>query len=174
MLSPSQGEVDSETLKTITKDEVLSLLKTYIHPDSPTRSKISLHLCSQQTPSPRVSLKAADALLVHFKAAGIPVKEAEFNAAAAMQLSVAVHQAAWVNYFEVDDPTFDKKVAKHLVELIATVAKQYPVKEDGEGTATLREGAVYIDDLAALKSRLMLSKAATPVENYSDLTGSKL
>lgn len=91
-----------------------------------------------------------------------------------MQLSVAVHQAAWKKYFEVDDPNFDKKVAAHLVDLIATVAKQYPVKEVGSSSRGLREGTVYVEDLASLKSRLLLSEAATPVENYSDLTGSKL
>lgn len=91
-----------------------------------------------------------------------------------MQLSVAVHQAAWKKYFEVDDPSFDKKVAAQLVDLIATVAKQYPVKEDGAGSRGLREGTVYVQDMASLKSRLMLSEAATPAENYSDLTGSKL
>lgn len=132
-----------------------------------------MHLCSQQAPSPRVSLKAAHVLLGHFKAAGIPVKVKEFNETAALQLSTAIHQKAWRDYFEKDDPTFDKKIAAELVELIAKVAKQHPVEGEG-GAVPIKEGTIYIDSVAALKRRLLLSPAATPVENYSDLTGSKL
>lgn len=145
----------------------------YVHPDSPSRSKISVHLCSQKFPSPRVSLRAAHVLLGHFKAAGIPVKETEFNATAKLQLSTVVHQTAWRDYFEKDDPTFDKRIAAELVDLIAKVAKQHPV-EDGSVDGKLKEGAVYIDNMAVLKSRLTLGPAAVPVETYSDLSESKL
>lgn len=163
-----------EIIKTLTKEDISSFLMTYVHPDSPTRSKISVHLCSQQSPSPRVSLKAAHVLLEHFKAASIPVNEKEFNAMAGLHLSTAIHQKAWRDYFEKDDPTFDKKIAAELVDLIVKVAKQHPVVEEGGAEARLREGAVYIDSVAALKRKLMLGPAATPVENYSDLAGSKL
>lgn len=162
-----------EIIKTLSKEDISSFLMTYVHPDSPTRSKISVHLCSQQSPSPRVSLKAAHVLLGHFKAAGIPVNEKEFNATAGLQLSTAIHQKAWRDYFEKDDPTFDKKIAADLVDLIVKVAKQHPVEEGG-AEARLREGTVYVDSVAALKRKLMLGPAATPVENYSDLAGSKL
>lgn len=118
-------------------------------------------------------MKAAHVLLGHFKAAGIPVNEKEFNATAGLQLSTTIHQKAWRDYFEKDDPTFDKKIAADLVDLIVKVAKQHPVEEGG-AEARLREGTVYIDNVAALKRKLMLGPSATPVENYSDLAGSKL
>jgi len=166
-------EFEAEILKSLSKDDVLAFLMAYVHPNSPTRSKLSVHLCSQKSQSPRVSAKAANVLLGHFKAAGIPVKEAEFNAAAKLQLSTDVHQAAWRNYFEKEDPTFDKKIAAELVDLIAKVAKQHPL-EDDHADGKLKEGAVYIDNVAALKSRLTLGPAATPVEAYPNLSGSKL
>lgn len=167
------GDLEADIVKSLSKDDVLSFFMAYVHPDSPTRSKLSVHLCSQKSPSPRVSLKAAQVLLAHFKAAGIPVKEAEFNAAAKLQLSTDVHQAAWRDYFEKDDPAFDKKIAAELVDLIAKVAKQYPLEDDSVD-GKLKDGTVYIDNMAALKSRLLLGPAATPLETYSDLSESKL
>jgi insulysin len=167
------GESETETVRSLSKNDVLSFLMAYVHPDSPTRSKISVHLCSQKFPSPRVSLRAAHVLLERFKAVGIPVKEAEFNAAARLQLPTDVHQTAWRDYFEKDDPTFDKRIAAELVDLIAKVAKQYPVEGDSVD-GKLKEGAVYIDNMAALRSRLTLGPAAVPIETYSDLSGSKL
>ena len=148
---------------------------TYIHPSSPTRSKLSIHLSSQKAPSPRVSLKAAEVLLGQFKAAGVPVQEGPYNAAAKLELSANIHQAQWKTYFE-NDPTFDEKVAAELVESIARVAKKYPVEEkvvESEGIVKPVHAPVYIDEVSALKARMTLGKAAIPVENWSDL-GSKL
>lgn len=163
-------------IKTLTKDDVATLFATYIHHDSPSRSKVSVHLCSQQTPSPRVSIKAADVLMHHFKDAGVPVKEKEYTAASSLQLSVVLHQKTWKDYFDKEDPTFDRKIAAELIEMIPKVAKQFPVQElsGAPGDVRLREGTVYVDSIPALKRRLMLGPAAIPVEAYSDLAVSKL
>ena len=91
-----------------------------------------------------------------------------------MEFTVAVNQGVWTEFFRKDMPDFDKAVAAQLVALIAKLAKLHPVKSAVEADARLRDGTVYIDDVVSLKSRLTLSKAATPVEVYSDLAGSKL
>jgi len=169
-----QREIDAEAIQTVTRAEVLSLFTEFIYPESPTRSKLSVHLRSQTAPSPRLSLAASAILLQHLKAAGIPVQEVPYNAAAAMQLTVAINQSVWAGFFEKDMPAFNKTVASELVALIAKLAKLHPVIGDGtDAEVKLREGTVYIDDMAALKCTLTLSKAASPVEVYSDL-GSKL
>lgn len=162
-------------IRKLTKDDVAKFFAEYIHQDSPCRAKLSVHLCSQQTPSPRVSIKAADVLMHLFKDAGVPVKEKEYTAASSLQLSVVLHQKTWRDYFDKEDPMFDRKIAADLIEMIPKIAKQYPVIEKGAtGEAKLREGAVYVDSIPALKRRLMLGPAAIPVDSYSDLTGSKL
>jgi insulysin len=167
-------EVECETLKTITKDEVLSLLMTHIHPSSRTRSKLSVHTYSQTVPSPRMSLAASAELLKHLKAAGIPVQEGPYNAAAAMQFSVAVNQTAWRDYFEKDMPEFNKKTAAQLIALMPKLVKMYPLEEAGsDAPVKLPEGTIFIEDIAEFKSTLPLGKAAHPVEIYSDF-GSKL
>lgn len=114
-------------------------------------------------------------LLEHLKAAGIPVQEAPYNAAAAMELTVDTNQTVWTQFF-AKDPTFDKVVAVNLIKMIDTFAKKYPAasRPNEAAEAKLVEGTEFIDDLATLKARLTLSKAATPVEIYSDLVGSKL
>jgi len=166
-------EIECETLRTITKDEVLSLFMSHIHPSSPTRSKLSAHFCSQVGPSPRMSLAASAELLKHLKAAGIPVQEVPFNAAAAMQSSVTVNQNYWTAFFEKDMPEFDKGVAAHLIALMPKLAKMYPHEEPGSaGPVKLPGDTIFIDNIAEFKSTLPLSKAAFPVEVYTDF-GSK-
>jgi len=164
-------EIECETLRTITKDEVLSLLMTHIHPSSLTRSKISAHFCSQVAPSPRMSLAASAELLKHLKAAGIPVQEGPFNAAAAMQFSVQVNQNFWTSFFEKDMPEFDKGVAAHLIALMPKLAKMYPHEEPGSaGPVKLPENTIFIENIAEFKSTLPLGKASFPVEVYADFS----
>jgi hypothetical protein len=167
------GEFEAEILKSLSKDDVLAFSWLMSIPTHPLEASFQF-IFAPRNRGHLVSLsRLRNVLLAHFKAAGIPVKEAEFNAAAGLQLSTDVHQAAWRNYFEKEDPTFDKKIAAELVDLIAKVAKQHPLEED-HADGKLKEGAVYIDNMAALKSRLMLGPAATPVEAYPNLSGSKL
>jgi hypothetical protein len=110
--------------------------------------------------------------LEHLKAAGIPVEEGPYNQGAEMELPVEFNQKLWAAYFTEQSPEFDKTVAKDLVELIAKLAKQYPVEDpddDEIDAVKLGEGTVYVDDLAALRSSLTLGKAAKPMEIYNDL-----
>ena len=50
--------VTSKLLETVTKDEMLSLFLTRVHPSSPSRSKLSVHMISQKTRPKRVSVEA--------------------------------------------------------------------------------------------------------------------
>lgn len=121
-----------------------------------------------------MSLTASAELLKHLKAAGIPVQEVPFNAAAAMQFSVTVNQNYWTAFFEKDMPEFDKGVAAHLIALMPKLAKMYPHEEPGSaGPVKLSGDTIFIDNIAEFKSTLPLSKAAFPVEVYTDF-GSKL
>jgi insulysin len=148
---------------------------TYIHPSSPTRSKLSVHSCSQKSSPPRVSLEASALLLKHFKAANVPVEEGPYNALAKLQLPSSSVQDTWRKYFEKDDPRFDPKLAQQLLELIPKLAKQHPVLEiENDGLTKPVHAPVYVDDIAALKARMTLGKAAIPVENWLDLSVSKL
>jgi insulysin len=54
------GERDAD-LEEITKKDVLLFMK-HIHPSSPSRSKLSVHLVSQKLPSPKIiTIAAAEA-----------------------------------------------------------------------------------------------------------------
>ena len=171
--APGPGDVASETLRAISKPEALSLLITYVHPSSFTRSKVSAHLRSQAGPSPKTSRAASAVFLERLKAAGIPVQEEPYNERAEAELPVDLNQKLWSTFFKDQRPDFDKMVAKELVELIAKLAKQYPVKDvDGDEADRVepREGTVYVDDRAPLRSPLTLGRAAKPMEIYNDLT----
>ena len=148
-------------MKNVTKNDVLSLFMTHVHPDSTTRSKLSVHMVSQMIRPKRVSLAASQAfeILVH---------EAFPN----------VDEKAWKQCVENKEPTLgdfsqywlkvlDSDDGRKLVGQLPDLVDKYPV--DGEGEYPKRSNITYIEDAKAFKSGLAVSVDPGPFVQWNDL-----
>ncbi|KDQ10557.1 hypothetical protein BOTBODRAFT_36079 [Botryobasidium botryosum FD-172 SS1] len=166
-------ETDAAILETVTRQEVLEVFSKSIHPSSPSRAKISVHLRSQAAPSPKVSVAAARAFLPHLLSHGVPIVQTEYETGSAAQPPLDAALAHYTSYF-ASLKTLDQSQVDKLLALLVKLAKLHPVTEEGAEPVRLREGTVFIKDVANFKAQLTLSKAAMPIENYFDLAVSKL
>ncbi|KII88123.1 hypothetical protein PLICRDRAFT_160956 [Plicaturopsis crispa FD-325 SS-3] len=161
-------ERDADMLQQeITKDDVLALFLSHIHPASPTRSKLAIHAPSQKPRPKKVSAAAAAAFEVLVRDAGITFAEGEWREelGGADGCVPAEFVKYWVGVIgEGGD-------AKTLLAAVPGLMAQYPAEGDAE--PGVREGATYIEDVQAFKSGLRASEEVKPVVEWGDLPVSK-
>jgi len=166
-------ETDAAILETVTRQEVLEVFNKFIHPSSPIRGKISVHLRSQAAPPARVSAAAAHEFLPHLLSHNIPIIQAEYETGSAAQPPLDAALAYYTQFF-TSLKTLDQSQIDKLLALLMKLVKLHPLAEEGVEPVRLREGTVFIKDVADFKAQLTLSKAAIPIENFLDLAVSKL
>ncbi|KAG8889415.1 Insulinase (Peptidase M16) [Tulasnella sp. 332] len=161
--------IDAENLRTLSRQDVLSLFMEKIHPAAKNRSKLSLHLRSQTVPSPKFTVAASVALLDALKSRGVVVQEADYHRQSATEPPLSAVKAFWENHFK-SLPNLDQSDAKALLKTMDQFAKEHsaPASVD-EGHRKLVNGVVHVRDMAAFKAGLIMSKAATPVVVYNDM-----
>jgi len=159
-------EKDAFLLKTITKDDVLSLFMTHVHPASKTRSKLSVHMVSQKIRTKKVSFAASQAFekLVHEAFPDIDEK-AWKNSVESDALSLVEFGHYWLKVLNSEDGR------KCLAQLPVLVDK-YPV--DGEGEDRRRSDVSYIEDPKTFKAGLTVSVDPGPFVQWNDLPVSRL
>lgn len=159
-------EKDALLLNTITKDDVLSLFMTHVHPASKTRTKLSMHMVSQKVPIKKVSLAASQAFetLVHEAFPDVDEK-AWKESVESDPLSLVEFGHYWLKVLNSDDGR------KFLAQLPVLVDK-YPV--DGEGEERRRSDITYIEDPKAFKAGLTVSVDPGPFVQWNDLHVSRL
>ena len=153
-------------MKTITKDDVLSLFMTHVHPASKTRTKISVHMVSQKIPTKKVSPAASQAFetLVHEAFPDVDEK-AWKESVESDGLSLVEFGHYWLKVLDSDEGR------KFLAQLPVLVDK-YPV--DGEGEDRRRSEVTYIEDPKAFKAGLTVSVDPGAFVQWGDLPVSRL
>jgi len=159
-------EKDALFLKTITKDDVLSLFMTHVHPSSKTRAKLSMHMVSQKIRTKKVSLAASQAFetLVHEAFPDVDEK-AWKESVESDTLNLVEFGHYWLKILDSDEGR------KCLAQLPVLVDK-YPV--DGEGEDRRRSDITYIEDPKAFKAGLTVSVDPGPFVQWNDLPVSRL
>ncbi|KAG8907980.1 Insulinase (Peptidase M16) [Tulasnella sp. 403] len=158
---------DAKILETVSRQEVLDLFMRYIHPASRTRSKLSIHMQSQVVPSPKFSLTASNALIATLQSRGLGEAETEFREFSATEPPVSDVKQFWEKHLKAK-PGLSQQVTHDLFGTIDTLAKTHPSEADVNDGERLGDDVQYIRDIAHFKAGLGVSKAATPVEIYSD------
>ena len=153
-------------MKTITKDDVLSLFMTHVHPGSKTRAKLSMHMVSQKIRIKKVSLAASQAFetLVHQAFPDIDEKAWKESADGDF-LNLVEFGHYWLKILDSDEGR------KFLAQLPVLVDK-YPV--DGEGEDRRRSDVTYIEDPKEFKAGLTVSVDPGPFVQWNDLPVSRL
>ncbi|EJD07222.1 insulin-degrading enzyme [Fomitiporia mediterranea MF3/22] len=154
---------DAQLVQNVTKSDVLTMYKKFIDPASDKRSKLSVHLRSQNPPGPKFSEEAAKSFLQVLRKAGIKVNEEEYNAECQDEPPVAQIRAYWEEGLREETEDNDKKVEKLLAEFDKLVEK-YPAK--GQQPVELDAKVEFIKDGKKFREGLELSGPAKPVENF--------
>lgn len=159
----AQGATDADFLSKVTKQEVIDLFKTAIHPSSATRAKLSIHLKSQVAPATKFSKEAAKRLVDALRQNGIAVEDSVLEGDEHLLSDV---KTFWTEHFKAI-PDFKESTAQELLKTIDALAKEFPSHEST--LESLGPQVIPIKDMAMFKAGLTVSKAATPVEIYNDL-----
>jgi insulysin len=159
-------EKDAFLLETITKDDVLSLYMTHVHPASKTRTKLSMHMVSQKIRTKKVSLAASQAFetLVHEAFPDVDEK-AWKESVESDGLGLVEFGHYWLKVLDSDD---GRKILAQLPVLV----DKYPV--DGEGEDRKRSDVTYVEDSKAFKAGLTVSVDPGPFVLWNDLPVSRL
>ena len=161
ILSSELDEKDASFLKTVTKDDVLSLFMTHVHPDSTTRSKLSVHMVSQKSRPKTVSIAASEAFEALVHEAFPDLDEKAWKESVEMDaLSLVDFGRYWLKVLNSDE-------GRKLLAQIPVLVDKYPV--DGEGEDPRRPDITYIEDIKAFKAGLAVSVDPGPFEQWNDL-----
>lgn len=139
---------------------------SYIHPSSPTRAKVSIHLQSRK---PRPQKFNVEALLAMEKLAllrGVPSvppgwnEQLETEGEAVLDVVVAF----WKGLLAKEDSGVSAEVAEVLLKEIVDVAGQFPATSPYEGTVPAE--AVIFTEARALKETLRVTSPAKPAVEW--------
>ncbi|KAH7343303.1 Metalloenzyme, LuxS/M16 peptidase-like protein [Rhizoctonia solani] len=149
-------EGDANHIKLFTKQDIELFFDTYIHPESPTRRKLSVHLVSQKQTPAKFSVAASEALLDVLKQENVPVEEEQYRQLSAAEPSLDAVIQFWTKHLE------NHASSSSILSRISEISAQHPAAGITE-ESNLPESVVRIDDIAAFKARLTVSKAPIPV-----------
>lgn len=161
ILSFVLDEKDASLLKSVTKDDVLSLFMTHVHPASKTRTKLSIHMVSQKIRPKQVSIAASQAFetLVHEAFPDVDEK-AWKESVDGDTLNLVDFGHYWLKVLNSDD-------GRKLLAQLPVLVDKYPV--DGEGEEQKRSDVTYIEDPKAFKAGLAVSVDPGPLVQWNDL-----
>jgi insulysin len=157
-------------LETISKQDVLSLFLTRVHPSSKVRSKLSIHAQSQKPQPKHVSRAASDAFAQIAHGHGIQTGDIDW--------SVSLYASG-----EPTEPQFSTFWKEALTEVPADVAdkifgalpylmERFPSAKDAQGS--LKGDVVHIKDLQEFRKSLKVSEPPQSLVDWNDLPTSKI
>ena len=162
------GSNDTETLRDVTKDEIVSLFLSHVHPSSTTRSKLSVHLQSRKPRPKHVSQAAANAFACLLSDAGISIDNIGWKEEVMTEgePTIVTFTQYWKTVLASEPDEITDKLLAALPELVG----DHVATADAHGTLC---GAQRIDDVKAFKSTLTISKPPCPLVDWNDLPRSK-
>lgn len=147
------------------KQEILDLFMAHIHPSSPLRKKLSVHLDSQYQ-GVKFDPQRAMPMIQAFLAKEIPVSQQKFFALMATQPGVSDVQA-FARECLAEALALPQPDRTELQAMVDDLGGMVTVLGD-ELTAKVRETNVTITDIAAFKAGLDMSP---PAHSRADLVG---
>ena len=170
MLKRLTGMEDAEYLTTVTKQDVLSLFLSRVHPSSKTRSKLSIHAQSQKTPPKHVSRAAADAFAEVMQEHFIEIEDVDWSTSlyADGEPTEAQFSAFWKEALATRAPV---ETSDMLFSSLPHLLEHFPAQKDAQGS--LREDVIHIQDILAFRKSLKVSEHPKPLVAWNDLPKSK-
>ncbi|KAF9000402.1 Metalloenzyme, LuxS/M16 peptidase-like protein [Cyathus striatus] len=155
---------DAVYLKSVTKEEVLEFFLSHVHPSSPSRAKLSIHMKSIKPRPKKVSNSASLAFEALLHEAKLDVPEGWREPLGDMP-TLQEFVTYWFDILK------DSEGGGKILALLPEIVKKYPV--DGEQEDLEKEDAVYIKDVKAFKAGLKVSVDPGALVQWGDLPVSK-
>jgi insulysin len=153
-------------LKKATKQDVLDLLMTYLHPSSANRAKLSTHMISQYK-GIKFDMSSAQPLIEAFTKHAVVIDQAALQKLMATQPDLqSVKDFALAGIKSAEHLSEDAQ--KELQSVVDALKGIEGGKKDDEAVK-LSEGNVFIEDIHAFKAGLISSKAAMPLEPFGQV-----
>ncbi|KAL8702430.1 MAG: hypothetical protein Q9201_004405 [Fulgogasparrea decipioides] len=182
-----QNEVDVANLKPLSKQDMIDFFNRYIHPTSPSRAKLSVHMIAQssvQTVAGNISTegrkeKLVDLLSKYLTSVGVNADGEQLkkrfepvDVAGGDQKAIV---AAISSYLEEDvqmPQEHSKAVVEQGQQLLGTVLPslgiEIKVEESDLPPAPKVKATTFIEDAFDYKSRLAVSQGPRPVRDLSE------
>jgi insulysin len=159
------GETDVANIKTISKEELLSFYDKHIHPSSPHRCVLSIHLKSQiESKVPDFAQQLADGVRIFIANEGYDIPPAEVAEA----VNGDVNSLPQNLYALILQHGYDKdRVAASMAKGKEMFEAQITMNGDSDGVATpiskvLKE--VMVEDIKKFRSTLRVGDKPAPVQ----------
>jgi insulysin len=163
------AENDANELQKVSKQDVLDLFLSRVHPSASRRSKLSIHIRSQKPRPKKISTAAAQAFESIVRLNGAAILNEWQDELGSDQPPIADFVKYWQAILVEDKWTPD--ATKELLMKIPPLMEKYPADE-GDDNA-VREGATYIKDVKTFKAALTVSEDPKPLVEWGDLPLSK-
>ncbi|KAL6301582.1 insulin-degrading enzyme [Sparassis latifolia] len=166
-------ESDALLVKSITKEDVLSLFMSRVHHSSPSRAKLSVHVRSQKKPVQRISIPAMKALEAILTQRGIHITDTEGWRELTKDGEPLVSQFVqyWQDTFGGISP-IPPELAQDAMSSLSALMERYPTQSKEE-EENVKEGVTMIKDPKAFKASLRKSDEPRPLVDWGDLPTSK-
>ncbi|KAI0273475.1 Metalloenzyme, LuxS/M16 peptidase-like protein [Gloeopeniophorella convolvens] len=160
---------DADFLQAVTKDDVLSLFLTRIHPSSKSRSKLSIHAQAQKPRPKHVSRAAAEAFVQIAQEQGAKLDDSDWSASlfADGEPPETQFAAFWKQALSGSLDGVSDKVFTALPSLL----ERHPAEKDARGS--LSKDVVHIKDILEFRKSLKVSEPPRPLVDWNDLPMSK-
>ncbi|KAH9950182.1 insulin-degrading enzyme [Amylocystis lapponica] len=159
---------DADLVKTITKEDVISMFLSRIHPSSSSRAKLSVHLRSQKPPAQKISNSAMEAFESLVTARGITVDGQRWRS------ELTGNGEPLVSHFErywqatlAGEPAVTPEVGKEIMASLPALLEQHPAPTESKGK--IKDGVVFIEDPKAFRASLKVSALPKPLVDWGDL-----
>ncbi|CAE6451275.1 unnamed protein product [Rhizoctonia solani] len=149
-------ETDAKHIRLLTKQDIELFFDTYVHHESATRRKLSVHLVSQKQTPAKFSVAASEVLLEVLKQENVPVEEDQYRQLSAAEPPLDAVIQFWTKHLE------NHISSSAILSRIPEISAQHPAAGITE-ESNLPESVVRIDDIATFKARMTVSKAPIPV-----------
>lgn len=158
------GYNDSDLLTEISKDEVLELFLSRVHPSGARRSKLSVQLQSRQPRPPRISTIAAKAFEAFVCSENILVESAGWKEDMPEENPIA---SEFAKYWQDALSSVDEHQKATLMKKIPELMALYPV--DDEVCDVRAAGVTFIEDVKDFKASLEVTELPKPLVEWGDL-----
>ena len=163
--SQHTGTEDADFLGAVSKQDILSLFLTRVHPSSKTRSKLSIHIQSQKPQPKHVSHAAAYAFVQIAHEQGFNLEGVDWNSSlyADGEASEIQFTTFWKNTLTEGPAGAVEKIFAALPHL----TERFPAERDATGS--LKEDVIHIKDVPAFRKSLQVSEPPKPLVVWNDL-----
>lgn len=151
-------KTDVAELKKITKADLLEFTMKWVHPSSPSRRKLSVHMRSQFKGA-KFDPASAEPIIAAFTQHGVAVDQAALSA-----LVESKPELAAVKEFAQSAVEKTEGLSSEVISELKTLIDGLQPLSEPATEAKLRDGNVIIEDIHAFKAGLTPAKAAVPLE----------